>query len=87
MLHFRTPCGSCWCWCWTPSTHALLDRTHNSHHARPLTHVHPQDALRQLLVLDAIDADGAVTPLGLRMAGLPLDPALARALIAARELG
>ncbi|PNH00701.1 putative pre-mRNA-splicing factor ATP-dependent RNA helicase, partial [Tetrabaena socialis] len=40
-----------------------------------------------LLVLDALDADGNVTALGLRMAGLPLDPALARALLAARELG
>jgi ATP-dependent RNA helicase DHX8/PRP22 len=46
-----------------------------------------QDALRQLLVLDAIDADGNVTALGLRMAGLPLDPALARALLAAKDLG
>ncbi|GLI64430.1 hypothetical protein VaNZ11_007626 [Volvox africanus] len=46
-----------------------------------------EDALRQLLVLDAIDADGNVTPMGQRMAGLPLDPALARALLAARELG
>ncbi|GLC37757.1 hypothetical protein PLESTB_001473700 [Pleodorina starrii] len=46
-----------------------------------------EDALRQLLVLDAIDADGNVTALGLRMAGLPLEPALARALMAARELG
>ncbi|KAG2499040.1 hypothetical protein HYH03_003225 [Edaphochlamys debaryana] len=46
-----------------------------------------EDALRQLLVLDAIDPDGAVTALGLRMAGLPLEPGLARALLAARELG
>ncbi|EFJ40817.1 DEAH-box nuclear pre-mRNA splicing factor [Volvox carteri f. nagariensis] len=46
-----------------------------------------EDALRQLLVLDALDSDGNVTPLGLRMSGLPLEPALARALLAARELG
>jgi HrpA-like RNA helicase len=38
-------------------------------------------------VLDAIDRDGDVTPLGLQMALLPLDPALARALLAAHELG
>ncbi|KAG2439200.1 hypothetical protein HXX76_004563 [Chlamydomonas incerta] len=45
-----------------------------------------EDALRQLLVLDAIDGRGDVTDLGRRMSGLPLDPALARALLAAREL-
>eukprot|EP00897_Mesotaenium_endlicherianum_P008574 jgi/Mesen1/7745/ME000407S06973 len=45
-----------------------------------------QDALRQLYVLDAIDADGRVTPLGLRMAELPLEPALARMLLAAQDL-
>ena len=46
-----------------------------------------EDALRQLYVLDAIDADGAVTPLGRAMGRVPLDPALARALFAAQELG
>ena len=42
-----------------------------------------EDALRQLYVLDAIDADGVITPLGRRMASLPLDPSLARAVIEA----
>lgn len=45
------------------------------------------DALRQLWVLDAIDADGRVTALGRTMARVPLEPSLARALIAAREFG
>jgi ATP-dependent RNA helicase DHX8/PRP22 len=45
------------------------------------------DALRQLHVLDAIDADGAITPLGREMAALPLDPPLARATLAARDTG
>jgi ATP-dependent RNA helicase DHX8/PRP22 len=44
------------------------------------------DALRQLYVLDAIDSDGNITPLGKEMAILPLDPSLARALLAAKEL-
>lgn len=42
-----------------------------------------EDALRQLYVLDAIDPDGVITPLGKRMAMLPLDPSLARAVIEA----
>lgn len=37
--------------------------------------------------LDAIDRDGNITPLGRRMAELPLDPPLARAIIASDELG
>ena len=45
------------------------------------------DALRQLHVLDAIDADGVITPLGREMAALPLDPPLARATLAARDAG
>lgn len=45
-----------------------------------------EDALRQLYVLEALDPEGNITPLGHRMALLPLDPALARALLAAQEL-
>ncbi|KAL6757999.1 DEAH-box nuclear pre-mRNA splicing factor [Haematococcus lacustris] len=45
-----------------------------------------EDALRTLHLLDAVDADGAVTPLGRAMAALPLDPALARCLLAAQQL-
>jgi len=45
------------------------------------------DALRQLFVLDAIDADGRITTLGRAMAALPLDPPLARATLAARDAG
>lgn len=45
-----------------------------------------EDALRQLFILDAIDGDGRVTPLGKEMARLPLDPCLARMLIAAANL-
>lgn len=46
-----------------------------------------EDALRQLYVLDAIDIDGKISPNGRAMAGMPLDPSLARALLAAKELG
>ena len=46
-----------------------------------------EDALRQLFILDAIDGQGEVTPLGSQMARLPLDPCLARMLIAAANLG
>lgn len=46
-----------------------------------------EDALRQLYVLDCLDEDGGITPLGERMARLPLDPSLARVLAAAAELG
>ncbi|KAL4856425.1 putative pre-mRNA-splicing factor ATP-dependent RNA helicase DEAH4 [Chlorella vulgaris] len=46
-----------------------------------------QDALRQLYVLDAIDVDGNVTAKGKAMSLLPLDPSLARTLLAAKELG
>lgn len=46
-----------------------------------------EDALRQLYVLDAIDEDGQITIIGKSMAKLPLDPCLARALIAAQDLG
>lgn len=45
------------------------------------------DALRQLYVLGALDDAGNITALGRRMARLPLEPGLARALIAADELG
>jgi HrpA-like RNA helicase len=37
--------------------------------------------------LDAIDADGDITPPGRAMAAMPLEPALARALLAAHKLG
>ncbi|XP_002962098.2 probable pre-mRNA-splicing factor ATP-dependent RNA helicase DEAH4 [Selaginella moellendorffii] len=46
-----------------------------------------EDALRQLYLIDAITSKGDVTSLGKRMAGLPLEPSLARALIAAEDLG
>lgn len=46
-----------------------------------------EDALRQLYVLDAIDIDGKITAIGRKMAALPLDPSLGRALLAAQELG
>ena len=46
-----------------------------------------EDALRQLWVLGALDPDGGITPLGRAMVALPLDPALARALLAAADLG
>ncbi len=45
------------------------------------------EALRQLYVLDAIDADGQLTQLGKKMAVMPLEPSLARALFAAQEYG
>jgi hypothetical protein len=45
------------------------------------------EALRQLYVLDALDVDGAITGLGRTMAGLPLDPALARTLLEGAALG
>lgn len=45
------------------------------------------EALRQLYVLDALDVDGNITQLGRTMAGLPLEPALARALLEAHTLG
>ncbi|KAL3149932.1 hypothetical protein ABBQ38_013295 [Trebouxia sp. C0009 RCD-2024] len=46
-----------------------------------------EGALKQLWVLDALDIDGGITPLGRQMVSLPLDPSLARALIAATQLG
>ncbi|CAD7701127.1 unnamed protein product [Ostreobium quekettii] len=44
-----------------------------------------EDALRQLYVLGAIDIDGKITTLGEQMAQLPVEPSLARALIASME--
>lgn len=41
--------------------------------------------MRQLYLLGALDAAGALTPLGVRMARLPLEPSLARTLLAAEE--
>jgi len=46
-----------------------------------------EGALKQLWVLDALDIDGGITPLGRQMVSLPLEPSLARALIAATQLG
>lgn len=46
-----------------------------------------ENALKQLWVLDALDIDGGITPLGRQMVSLPLEPSLARALIAATQLG
>ncbi|BDA44197.1 ATP-dependent RNA helicase DHX8 [Coccomyxa sp. Obi] len=44
-----------------------------------------EDALRQLFILDALDRDGHITDLGKRMAALPLEPSLARSLLAAAD--
>jgi ATP-dependent RNA helicase DHX8/PRP22 len=44
-----------------------------------------EDALRQLYILDALDSDGHITEMGRRMAILPLEPSLARSLLAASE--
>jgi hypothetical protein len=46
-----------------------------------------EEALTRLYVLDALDADGDITPIGRQMANLPLEPAVARALLAAHDLG
>ncbi len=46
-----------------------------------------ENALKQLWVLDALEIDGGITPLGRQMVSLPLEPSLARALIAATQLG
>ncbi|XP_057819000.2 probable pre-mRNA-splicing factor ATP-dependent RNA helicase DEAH4 isoform X2 [Cryptomeria japonica] len=45
-----------------------------------------EDALKQLYLIDAIDDDGLITKIGRQMAELPLEPSLARALIAANDL-
>jgi ATP-dependent RNA helicase DHX8/PRP22 len=45
-----------------------------------------QDALRTLHLLDALDTEGQITPMGRLMADLPLDPALGRCLLAAHSL-
>ena len=46
-----------------------------------------EDALHQLFVLGAIDIDGKITSQGREMAYLPIEPSLARALLAAVEFG
>ncbi|KAJ7514129.1 hypothetical protein O6H91_23G029200 [Diphasiastrum complanatum] len=46
-----------------------------------------EDALRQLHIIEGIDNDGNITNLGKQMAELPLEPSLARALLAAEEMG
>lgn len=45
-----------------------------------------EDALRQLYVMDALDRDGRITKLGEQMVRLPLEPTLARVLLAAAQL-
>nr|GEV41400.1 probable pre-mRNA-splicing factor ATP-dependent RNA helicase DEAH4 isoform X2 [Tanacetum cinerariifolium] len=40
-----------------------------------------QDAIKQLFLIDAIDANGTITIIGKTMAELPLEPSLARTLI------
>ena len=45
-----------------------------------------EDALRQLYILGGIDMDGHITEMGRRMAALPVEPSVARTLIAATEL-
>jgi len=44
------------------------------------------DALRQLYIIGAIDADGLVTPIGKEMSDLPLEPCLSRAMVEAKQL-
>ena len=46
-----------------------------------------KDGLRQLHILGALDRDGAITGMGRRMAALPLEPSLARSLLAAADTG
>ncbi|KAL4192929.1 hypothetical protein AMTRI_Chr06g196760 [Amborella trichopoda] len=46
-----------------------------------------EDALKQLYLIDAIDENGSITKVGQLMAELPLEPSLARTLIAANEFG
>lgn len=46
-----------------------------------------EDGLRQLYVLEAIDADGRITDIGREVSRLPVDPSIARALLAAKALG
>lgn len=46
-----------------------------------------EEALRQLYLLDCLDSDGELTPLGQRLAKLPLDPSLGRVLVAAAQHG
>ena len=43
--------------------------------------------MKQLFILGAITEDGAVTAMGKEMSHLPLEPSLARTLIAAKDLG
>ncbi|KAJ8747275.1 hypothetical protein K2173_013101 [Erythroxylum novogranatense] len=46
-----------------------------------------EDALKQLYLIDAIDADGSISSLGQSMAELPLEPSLSRTLMEANENG
>jgi hypothetical protein len=55
------------------------------HH--PVTRGGLEEALCRLYVLDALDDDGDISQLGRQMANMPLEPALARALLAAHRLG
>lgn len=64
--------------------HALL--RHSLREARRLWQSEAlEDALRQLFILDALGRDGHITDLGKRMAALPLEPSLARSLVAAAD--
>nr|KAJ0212315.1 hypothetical protein LSAT_V11C400158240 [Lactuca sativa] len=51
------------------------------------SHESLQDALKQLFLIDALDENGTITPIGKTMSELPLEPSLARTLIEANEYG
>lgn len=53
----------------------------------PPTRASMEEALRQLYVLEALDENGGLTEVGRAMAALPLDPSLARAVLAGAKLG
>ena len=46
-----------------------------------------EDALRQLFLLDCLNHDGDLTPMGQQLAKLPLDPGLGRVLVSAAQSG
>lgn len=71
-----------------PARHAACKHPHRLQHMSSLLQRDTlENALKQLWVLDALDIDGGITPLGRQMVSLPLEPSLARALIAATQLG
>lgn len=53
---------------------------------RPVQRGALEDALQHLYLLAALSSQGAITDLGRRMVQLPLEPVLARTLLAAAEL-